>query len=723
MVKGEPYANYLPVKPAPRGWFTYRSTPGALSIDDWVSRFFVGGIAIFSCGPLLTSIQYLFASHPGGRNIGFALPLLEVINNLCSIVLYLGILLLWATLCYGEEAEQKAAGQDSGLHRFIRSFWNKGITLFGKKQNFMPGGFTPAPFALVMSILILFTGNCVSSNVLPGAMFVKFTNPVSSRKFVGWPLGMSCRADDKVPADAAKTWLSRFRVQHPAGCYGVTTLGQFADADSNSSKTSKILPHWLINIVGSSTEANSFYTKPGKDIPNLAVPFGPDGKTLDKTHKCKYQCAKWKGLSIQGFLMKSGSIFTGALFIERFTNKFTSGRGSPFITVDSSPQDVERAIRKTLGMPVVKHGEIAKLRQNFFRHLRQLNHCRLWVLCILASIGLFASTMTPRLAINGFYTVDYYVTLVFLFSALSSWMLRIWNPYSGVRMVYTSRLWSTGEDEFSDGGLGVGQKKDLGKRDTVSLYDWFHHKPERRAQWLLEYARRVDVKKVKIYHEEAGPKTALLNKKPESLKERLDGLETRVVQLEGDKPTEKAKAQEGGDKAPEKKAKEGQSFVDTICNWFNNYFFGSKKSGVGNDSIVKLVTDTEQWVTFEFEKVKADGTKRTWTRRRARVQVNATGKVLGKTREGLLVVQFGRTDKVELDAEQGEDDDRKREVILQLEEDKVVENGEDWQELEAKYNLALDGNQRDDEEQTDQQFCAKNGKEVSKFWQTSGSAV
>jgi hypothetical protein len=101
--------------------------------------------------------------------------------------------------------------------------------------------------------------------------------------------------------------------------------------------------------------------------------------------------------------------------------------------------------------------------------------------------------LAPTINIDGFFTSDYYTTLIFIFAGFVSLSLRYWNPFTCSPLLYTKSLWMNGEDEFVKPGVDGGEAKKV----TLSLYEWIHLSPDDRADYIFKYARSVSDKEVK----------------------------------------------------------------------------------------------------------------------------------------------------------------------------------------------------------------------------------
>merc|ERR1719247_2965955 len=99
------------------------------------------------------------------------------------------------------------------------------------------------------------------------------------------------------------------------------------------------------------------------------------------------------------------------------------------------------------------------LRQKFRRTFCALQLAFFWLLSYF---------LAPTVNIDGFFTSDYYTTLIFIFAGLVSLSQRYYNPYQCAPLLYTKKLWSQGADEFVVPGQNGGQAT----KKKVTLYDW-----------------------------------------------------------------------------------------------------------------------------------------------------------------------------------------------------------------------------------------------------------
>jgi len=492
-----------------------------------------------------------------------------------------------------------------------------------------------------MGLILFVNQNTVSDSMVGGK---KFLFPKDSFKFMGFPTEMGCRASRKIPITATKTWFSRFKTARPKGCY----LGEV---------------DWRGSVP-------KFYTKPDASIPNLVWPYAVDSSgaltsELDKTHFCFYQCSKWKSMSVQTVLLHGGTILAGGVFIERLTNFLTSRYGFKMINSKSTPADVKRAIDLTLYVPP------------------------LWTLQWRRTISLLAfifvlhvwKIVVPRIDIDGFFTVDYYVTLAFALSATYALLLRNFHPHYFTPIVFTQELWVHGKDTFRSLSF-------KGVHD-VDLYDWFHVKAVTRAHHLLNYARRVTPNDVGFFDEKEGfqmiedKKKAMKGKKLEAnltkqdmwnpLRKQLLRMEDRLNALEGNEPA-MGLGMYGGQR--------------TRTNKIRKVLEGIKGQDV-------LCVRTYEQHTDILEPVGHDWTLGNFRRRRVTVEVGARGKCVGKSHDGKLLVLWPNDDLIDIVKDtytqnQDIDDSMIPHVLLETPFMDIIEIGPEWDELETYVQTKID---------------------------------
>lgn len=442
---------------------------------------------------------------------GMALPWLAVTNDVTGMFVHVGALFLWAAMVFGDMHSKEAS-----LTVKHASILHTGLStpiLFG--QTFLPFGFAPNLFAFGLGVVMFLTSNLVKPMEVKGADFY----PELPKPPFKWTPDYGCRAND-VEIDDKAEWLTRFKRGKPSGCVGAE-MGQ----------------------------SSYFFDKPAKSLPNLVHPYNqtcnpvPTGQAstsaldavmwrCDTAHvhvnveggrHCVYQCAGWLALTMQNIITKSGSIFAGATVLAKTLSFITTKFGS-FVDKDTDADELVDIIELTLN---------TEKRTGLSRHF--LTFRRTISLVFLAGSGFAIDVLTPRIDKDGFYTVDYYVTEVFLFALLFSMTLRYYCLYSLCPVAHTPDLWGKGCDTF----LSIDSKD----RIKIDLYEWYHITPSMRAEYLMNFAREVTASKsyqpqLAAPKKEANRQDATPAQNP--LKERLLDMERRLDALS---PTKKAATQ------------------------------------------------------------------------------------------------------------------------------------------------------------------------------------
>jgi hypothetical protein len=116
-------------------------------------------------------------------------------------------------------------------------------------------------------------------------------------------------------------------------------------------------------------------------------------------------------------------------------------------------------------------------------------------LCALQLFFVFsiATQLTPHISLDGYFTVDYYTTLLMVTSVLLSSMLRFYSPYNCRSVIYTNNLWTQGKDSFPVFDKDSQKFEDV----ELDLYDWMHLSAKERNLHLLHKCRAVGMTEVK----------------------------------------------------------------------------------------------------------------------------------------------------------------------------------------------------------------------------------
>lgn len=388
-------------------------------------------------------------------------------NDIIEWAIVLGVGLMWWTLCQWSE----------WLHKFWkRKFW--GVA------GFMPGGFMPRLASLSVGILMFTTSTLVSEGRVAGKDLFKSGH---------WEL---CRGTDMEADGSEDRWFGRILRRPPAvlekdsefRCFKTHLKefgGGFKSADFNITDL-----HDKFDRSGGKDEAE----KKGVEIPyNGSVALNnshgfpltwivPLAKRLGLaddsdfplfSFHCMYQCSKWKSVGLMAVIGKVGTIAAGSTIVVKTAETISTNFGGhlwgcTLVTQDTHSKDVMAIIKATRSRP-------GKGRSKFFA-----------ALACLACMG--PLRLASKIDNDGYYTVDYYVTAVFLSSVLMACMVRQFNPYKMMRMAYTKNMWLHGEDSFIDL-----KKHEYRKLD---LYEWIHLTQQARGDHLFNYARMVTVKDI-----------------------------------------------------------------------------------------------------------------------------------------------------------------------------------------------------------------------------------
>jgi len=252
------------------------------------------------------------------------------------------------------------------------------------------------------------------------------------------------------------------------------------------------------------------------DIPNLVHPLkvAANGKDLepDMEKLCMYQCVGWQTLQIRTILQNSGSIFVGAAIVVSITDAISKKLGWKMVTADTRAQELVKAINRSSPASMWMKPWVL-VRNSYVMALLPL---------LLAWVFL-EEWLVTKIDSDGFYSVDYYVTFVLLYSLSCVVLLRFWHPFECYPVVYTEGIWTRGVDEFvclkeqhyehtkkfkrSDSVSGFTKVKDVS--DTlelleINLYQWLHLSFHERCLLLVNYARRPSKP---VYIDDAGEPT------------------------------------------------------------------------------------------------------------------------------------------------------------------------------------------------------------------------
>lgn len=401
-----------------------------------------------------------------------ALDLARCANDFAGGLVYVLMALVWHTLCHKNER--------------VHNFWKSSRSWV---SSIMAGGFIPRPAAFSMCILLFVSANIITQKIVPG--------PGSGLEKKGWdgPLGDydGCRADSleidtyggfgPVP----KRWFQRLKREKPFGCYQVIKqnifgldLGHgawaraFYDLDTN-----------YTDAENTTREIPDNFNRPNRDDEWNPI----NGSDMI----CAYQCVKYNAISFQGLIGSVGGIFCGSAVVVTLSEWFTTKIGWRLIEKSTEPAQLLQAVTGQV-LPSLQGLDEAAIsakggeKKDADNHPGGKTFCALQLILILS----LASTIAPRLTVDGYFTVDYYTTFTLFFSLLTACMLRLWDPYTCRAVIYTKDLWLKGRDTFLyfDKATGKWEAKE------VDLYDWFNLSAGERGKRLLAYCRTLNSEQI-----------------------------------------------------------------------------------------------------------------------------------------------------------------------------------------------------------------------------------
>lgn len=423
-------------------------------------------------------------------------------NDIIEWAIVVGASLMWHTFCY----------------------WNKTVHAFWKLKvwplpSLMPGGFMPRLAAFSLGILMFTTSTIVSEGRVEGK---------SLQSKFGDDHWEQCRATDMDVDDAGNIWFSRLLRRPPSvmershrfNCFNTEVHGLLNVPASQ-------IHNWVLkgflkvtplpfnrsdldaffddqNASGNSTHAaeNIGVEKPwNRHVGSLSTSLGfpmtmidPWIAWIDNTSvsdmdftyygfHCMYQCTKWKSVGLMALIKNVGTIVAGSAVVVKTSDGLSKAFGGRFFK--------NTRFSFMLGLPLVNQDTDAKTIKEIIKATRAppgKGRSKFWaaLVCIFAMVPLrFAS----KLNIDGYFTVDYYVTAVFFSSLIMACMVRQFQPYKLMRIAYTEKMWAEGKDTFLDM-----EKHEFRELD---LYEWIHLTQLARADHLLGYARLLTMDDIK----------------------------------------------------------------------------------------------------------------------------------------------------------------------------------------------------------------------------------
>jgi len=205
------------------------------------------------------------------------------------------------------------------------------------------------------------------------------------------------------------------------------------------------------------------------------------------TWYCNYQCMGWQEVAFNSLVSDLGMIFAGAAVVVGLVDSCTASVGWSFVTEDTTVDTLKhlREVSTHYGWAPSCLRGLVKSGCKFFYKSRCF--CAVQLIALDMGARLCAKTVD----VDGYYTVDYYVTMVLCQALFMALTLRFWSPYTCNPVIYTKNMWTQGTDDFLD--LTV----DPPAMKTIDLYEWIHLTRMQRLDHVTTYARRVGLDSIK----------------------------------------------------------------------------------------------------------------------------------------------------------------------------------------------------------------------------------
>jgi hypothetical protein len=456
-------------------------------IDKKIGSALIGLVVLVQVVSLGASMLEIFTGIT-------AFTLVKVSNDLSGLAVALLVALIWFILCfpYSMRINKLLAHKIGG-------------------QGVMLGGFLPVPAAASVGLLLFMTGTFVSEAEVPGVFLTAapFGNPSNSK----WVPGLRCRANAVEDADYLNEWGSRLDRRMPVTNPITRILDKIQGNPMTESERHSVSACFSGgNPAVPSDFESSAVVSGGKDLCPCE-----DGDTQCKLEKpacnlkspvgenkvCLYSCVGWNAFQLRDVLSNSGSITAGAAIVVAVTSWLSSHFGWTMVRPDTDPQELMRIF------------DWVDPKNDFITSFETSRESyTVTALPIVLLYGALKLYWVTELDADGYFTVDYYVTFVLLFSSLIVMMLRVWNPFKQTPTLYTEKIWTTGLDEFvvpSDdfekaGGYlskGCVKVKDVGGGGTdaegkhkglvvinINLYQWMKLDLADQCNLLMSYIRK-----------------------------------------------------------------------------------------------------------------------------------------------------------------------------------------------------------------------------------------
>jgi hypothetical protein len=431
-----------------------------------------------------------------------AFDMMTFATDLCIFMQNVLIVLVFTAVCFNTTNMAKI---------WRKQFWFLGGSMAG-------GGLVPKPSAISLGILLFLSSVVVQQRVVGGKGLMQNLFIEHSMAPDEW-----CRADVVDIAHPGKpaAWFSRMKREFPTGCFqgakypaSIATKNNMYCGDWHSVEQNEV--PWKFNRffkdgcappnlqspykIGShdtwnQIDAYTFHhavatfwdTVPfiGHDIAKVLEEKIPhevmNNRTIDTGYTCSYQCVKWKNLCFKDFVSNVGTILAGSAVITKLTESLTSRLGLQRVNADIKTSDLRKILEVT-GNP------------RSFRP-RSCAACA-W---ILVTIKFLSNVIAYKVDDFGWYTVDFYVTMTLLFSALTALVFRNINPFRLKRIAYTDGMWVNGHEDFmlppDLTQLKPGHGAMVAKKVQIHILLWLHMNLVERNYLLIMHARQISHKR------------------------------------------------------------------------------------------------------------------------------------------------------------------------------------------------------------------------------------
>jgi len=223
-------------------------------------------------------------------------------------------------------------------------------------------------------------------------------------------------------------------------------------------------------------------------------------------------------------------------------------------------------------------------------------------------------------------------------------------------MVYTRKLWADGADEFT--AFDEAPRK-------IDLYEWFHLSAHVRATYLLQNTRRVKIRELSSFHAKIDIDGSDSDDDIEMVEPGPAANASHVTPLLKDGKGAKGKGK-------------GQPYQPDVKTVIKFHAFAD-------------LSTHDSYENHEHRSPHGQKTHK-WARIRVGVRVGARGKVLGKTRSDELILRFLWDDDCEetitILSRDAANAQKGSFIFLHVDPQFVVEDNEDWNDLEKYIGLA-----------------------------------